>query len=187
MTRVLRLDITGVPRAWVTREDAARLYALAAVVWTIGAPFCRLHGGVSARTGEQSFCDIHPLIATEGVASEMYDRFVPRLTLCSIYARDHGLCMYCGEHVAFINATRDHVIPLSRGGENSYANVVLAHRGCNARKGCRTPEEAGTPLIAVPFVPTRVEALILGATHHVLEDQMAYLLKKAGRRMTLAA
>ena len=44
-----------------------------------------------------------------------------------------GECVYCGGTAD----TRDHVIPLSRGGTNSIDNIVPACRSCNARKGNR--------------------------------------------------
>lgn len=49
-----------------------------------------------------------------------------------------GRCFYCGE-VMGAKATFDHVIPRAYGGIDSPANVVLAHRRCNLRKGDRLP------------------------------------------------
>ena len=53
-----------------------------------------------------------------------------------------GRCFYCDEPVG-TKATFDHVIPLAYGGADETANIVLAHRRCNQRKGDRlpTPEE----------------------------------------------
>jgi 5-methylcytosine-specific restriction endonuclease McrA len=45
-----------------------------------------------------------------------------------------NLCIYCGEGKPL---TRDHKIPLSRGGTNSIDNIVPACRSCNSRKGTR--------------------------------------------------
>lgn len=61
------------------------------------------------------------------------------------------ICSYCGRKLSTRknhddrspNATTiDHVIPLSVGGANSFANVVLSCFDCNGRKGnsLRTPE-----------------------------------------------
>jgi 5-methylcytosine-specific restriction endonuclease McrA len=83
--------------------------------------------------------------------------------------------MYCGETFTLKNLSRDHVIPLSKGGEDKWTNLVTACKGCNNKKGDRTPEQAGMPLLAVPFIPSRVEYLILrGRT--ILADQMDFLL-----------
>lgn len=71
-----------------------------------------------------------------------------------VLLRDRGRCAYCGRAAA---TTMDHVLPRSRGGATSWANAVAACEPCNARKGDRTPEEAGMPLRWDPFVPTRVQ------------------------------
>lgn len=53
-----------------------------------------------------------------------------------------GDCAYCGKPAT----TRDHVLPLSRGGTDDPANVVVCCVSCNSSKANRTPEEwrAGT-------------------------------------------
>ena len=49
--------------------------------------------------------------------------------------------------------TIDHVVPRSKGGRDSWANLVLACDKCNVKKGDRTPREAGMPLIRKPIKP----------------------------------
>jgi 5-methylcytosine-specific restriction endonuclease McrA len=53
-------------------------------------------------------------------------------------------CAYCGKHKSSFNGVlhREHVIPVSRGGETSKDNIVPACGFCNSKKGARTPEEA---------------------------------------------
>lgn len=52
--------------------------------------------------------------------------------------------------------TIDHILPRSRGGENSFKNTVCACKHCNEKiKKNRTPEEAGLELIRKPFTPKR--------------------------------
>lgn len=64
-------------------------------------------------------------------------------TLAEIAARDRYRCQIpgCGKRVAMTKAvphlnapTIDHVVPLAVGGDDTRANVQLAHFGCNARK-----------------------------------------------------
>ena len=43
--------------------------------------------------------------------------------------------------------TLDHILPRSRGGDNSPVNIVTACIKCNNRKSNRTPEEARMPLL----------------------------------------
>jgi len=56
----------------------------------------------------------------------------------TIRAMQSGACAYC---LRVAPLTMDHVLPLSRGGSNTMANVVGACRGCNSSKKARTIEE----------------------------------------------
>jgi len=64
-----------------------------------------------------------------------------------IYMRDKFRCQYCGEKKAAGQLTLDHILPRSRGGDNSPVNIVTACVPCNQRKGDRTPAEARMPLL----------------------------------------
>ena len=64
-----------------------------------------------------------------------------------IYMRDKFRCQYCGEKKAASDLTLDHILPRSRGGDNSPVNIVTACVSCNNRKGNRTPAEARMPLL----------------------------------------
>jgi 5-methylcytosine-specific restriction endonuclease McrA len=64
-----------------------------------------------------------------------------------IYMRDKFRCQYCGEKRPAGELTLDHILPRSRGGDNSPVNVVTACVACNNRKGDRTPAEARMPLL----------------------------------------
>lgn len=66
-----------------------------------------------------------------------------------ILRRDKSKCGYCGEYASTI----DHVIPQSRGGPNTWGNLIAACQPCNAFKADRTPEEAGMLLLWPPKVP----------------------------------
>ncbi len=54
---------------------------------------------------------------------------------------DDGVCGICGEDVDPLDFHVDHVIPLARGGEHSYANTQAAHPACNLSKNARLPWE----------------------------------------------
>jgi 5-methylcytosine-specific restriction endonuclease McrA len=60
-----------------------------------------------------------------------FDRGVP-LTRKNVYARDEHTCQYCGSQS---NLTLDHVIPVSKGGGNTWENIVCACNKCNQTKG----------------------------------------------------
>ena len=47
-------------------------------------------------------------------------------------------CAYCGKKlIDSFDTTRDHIIPLSKGGDNTKENIVPACRSCNCKKGGR--------------------------------------------------
>ena len=72
----------------------------------------------------------------------------------NIFLRDGERCMYCGEKFKTSELTLDHVIPKSRGGSQSWSNLVSCCAKDNHRKGNRTPEEAGMKLIHKPLPQT---------------------------------
>jgi 5-methylcytosine-specific restriction endonuclease McrA len=71
----------------------------------------------------------------------------------NILQRDHHTCQYCG---ATSHLTIDHILPKSRGGRDTWENLVAACVGCNNRKGDHTPEEVGMRLAREPFRPSYV-------------------------------
>lgn len=87
-----------------------------------------------------------------------YDRIpkdVVKFNRRNIFLRDENRCQYCGKQFGTQQLSLDHVHPRSRGGANSWENIVCACRGCNVRKGGRTPQEAGMTLRRVPVRPHR--------------------------------
>ena len=68
----------------------------------------------------------------------------------NLYSRDQGICQYCGKHLPWEEATLDHVIPRSQGGNWNWDNVALACQPCNNGKGPRTPKQAGVKLLNKP-------------------------------------
>ena len=61
-----------------------------------------------------------------------YRATVP-LTRKAVFARDGGRCVYCSAPATSL----DHVVPLSLGGDHSYANTRCSHWICNIRRGNR--------------------------------------------------
>lgn len=80
-------------------------------------------------------------------------RIVVRLTRRNLMIRDQHQCQYCGRRPALRELNVDHVIPRSRGGQDSWENLVVSCRTCNLRKGRRTPVEAGMTLLSTPHHP----------------------------------
>ena len=94
------------------------------------------------------------------------------------------MCLYCGDYLYTCELTRDHVVPVSRGGADTWENVVTACRICNHRKADKLLEEIDMSLLAVPFVPNRAEGLIL-ENRDILGDQMEFLEAHASKRAQL--
>lgn len=67
-----------------------------------------------------------------------------------VMRRDNRRCGYCTAPATTI----DHVVPRSRGGQNTWRNTVAACTSCNQRKADRTPAEAGMALRVTPHAPT---------------------------------
>lgn len=183
-TRVLSLDAGGRIMDWISWQEAVGLYVRDAVSWTLGEPCLTIHGGINRASGVQSRLDLHPIVASTGHARGSAIDPTPTLTNTALFARDRGICLYCGQRFPRGELTRDHVKPLAKGGEDHWANVVTACLHCNHRKGCRTPQQARMPLLAVPYRPSWVEHLIL-SNRNILVDQMEFLVHHLPKRSTL--
>ena len=184
--RLLSLDAHGRVLDWINWQDATCLYARDAVAWTLGEPCLRVHGGTSRMTGEQSIIELHPIVASRGHARAQALSPTPTLTNTALFARDAQLCLYCGHEFSRPSLTRDHVLPLSKGGRDTWENVVTACFHCNSRKSNRTPQQANMPLLAVPYRPSWIEHLIL-SNRNILADQMAFLKAHLPKRSKLSA
>ncbi len=169
--RILRIGLCGTPRQWLRPIEAAALLVKSQVVWSLGEDAVVLRGGINAQ-GERSQLPIPAIIATRGKAGAV--GFHPTLTNSVLFARDRYICLYCGQRFPAFKLSRDHVVPRGQGGADNWENVVTACRRCNQRKGCRTPEQAAMPLLAVPYRPNVYEFAVL-ANRHIVADQMAFL------------
>jgi hypothetical protein len=89
-----------------------------------------------------------------------------RLSRRNLMLRDAFVCQYCGRRRPARELDIDHVHPRSRGGEDTWANLVTACQPCNRRKGWRTPQEANMPLLRRPDSPhwTLATQLLVGAS-----------------------
>jgi 5-methylcytosine-specific restriction endonuclease McrA len=182
---ILRLDVSGTPVRWIPWQDAVCLYSRDLVAWTAGDNEFTFFGGTCRNTGERSFVKVHSIIAIKkSRRGKHLRRDVPPLNNHELFRRDGYMCMYCGTPQRQSQLTRDHVVPFSKGGRDRWSNVVAACRTCNTRKGCRTPEQANMPLLAVPYVPNWAEFLAL-SNRRILADQMGFLRSQFKRKNRL--
>ena len=87
-----------------------------------------------------------------------YDRLpaqIVKLNRRNLFARDRNQCQYCGRTFPTSELSIDHVVPRSRGGADTWENLVCACVKCNARKGGRTPDEAHMALVRPSVRPRR--------------------------------
>ncbi len=91
------------------------------------------------------------IIRLKGYVRIPYKRVM--LTRKNVLRRDGNVCQYCGDRRRM---TLDHVLPKSRGGKDTWENLVAACVPCNNRKGDRLPDEAGMTLKRTPFRPSYV-------------------------------
>lgn len=173
--QVLRTDISGMPLEWIMYQDAVRLYHTEQVAYTCGSPLYVVHGGTNARTGCRSAMEVNSIVATHGNSRSLHRAYTPPLNNATLFKRDANLCLYCGGHFTAKDLSRDHVTPISQGGDDSWNNVVSACKRCNNHKAGHTPEQAGMQLLAIPFTPTHAEYVYLQG-RRVLADQMEFLL-----------
>ena len=84
-----------------------------------------------------------------------YSKVKIRFNKRALMERDGNCCQYCDKPLIRDSATVDHVIPKggSYGGTTTWKNCVIACRDCNAKKGNRTPKEAGMKLKTTPKYP----------------------------------
>jgi|SRR5690606_162526 len=104
-------------------------------------------------------------------------RFRRQVTNTFLFARDGYRCQYCGRHRAGLRSreflTRDHVQPLSAGGDNSWENVVTACSTCNNRKASHSLAVSGMRLLSAPVEPNHVE--LVWAVRRITDVQAKYI------------
>jgi len=60
---------------------------------------------------------------TSGFAKEFVDK------------NEGSLCLYCENELSHENATADHIVPISEGGNNCQVNLIVCCKDCNAERG----------------------------------------------------
>lgn len=104
-------------------------------------------------------------------------KFRRQVTNTFLFARDSYKCQYCGRHKTQLRGreflTRDHIVPISRGGGNTWQNVVTACSPCNNRKGSHLLEEVGMHPMHPPHEPNYVE--LVWAVRRITPTQAKYI------------
>jgi len=184
-THILGLDVSGNPRAWLTLVDAITYHAKQLVQWSCGDTVFRARGCYQ-KDGRQSIIETSSIIAVKsasGFSMDKVNRSVP-LSNRTLFGRDRNTCAYCGREFGHNKLSRDHIVPKSRGGLDTWMNCVCSCLDCNCDKDSLLLEEAGMQLLYLPYVPNFAEKLIL-ENRNVLADQMSFLLSKVPKHSRL--
>ena len=84
-----------------------------------------------------------------------------------LFKRDGYQCTYCGSKK---NLTIDHILPKSKGGRNTWQNLITCCSGCNRIKGDKTPEEAKMTMIFSPYEPSIFSEVINPSVENLWKD-----------------
>jgi 5-methylcytosine-specific restriction endonuclease McrA len=85
----------------------------------------------------------------------------PKLCAVNIRKRDENRCQYTNRVLRPGEGNLDHIIPRSRGGQDTWENLVYSAKEINQRKANQLPEEAGLKLIRKPRAPGQIPVMML--------------------------
>lgn len=116
------------------------------------------------KEGEECITSVnYDIKIPEVIVLHKYDKVFrknAKLTKRNIYIRDGNRCQYTGKKLNQRDLDIDHITPRSKGGKNSWGNLVVCSKEINRKKADRTPEQAGLKLIKQPSKPDSGRLLI---------------------------
>lgn len=89
----------------------------------------------------------------------------------NIYKRDNYTCVYTGKKLTKEQLSVDHVVPRSKGGKDTWENLVTCDRLLNSKKSNKYLSEAGLKLRYRPYKPNN------GLTFDIYKDEWSSFLK----------
>ena len=126
------------------------------------------------RPGDRALGTVRgPIRAPTVIVCARYDKVPlrrPSFSARAVRQRDGNRCQYTGRLLGPGEGSLDHVLPLSRGGANTFENVVWSDRRVNHCKANRTPAEAGLRLLAPPLAPRAVPSTLSIRNLHGVAD-----------------
>jgi hypothetical protein len=132
---ILTLDQYGSPHRWVSWQHACVYVARDLVAWDAGEAFFTFVGGISRSTGQRSTLTTSSIIAIRGRALTGKSLLAtPPLSNRELFSRDRHICAYCAKELPGQRLTRDHILPVSRGGRDTWMNVVTACQLCPPKR-----------------------------------------------------
>ena len=156
--------------------DGARAEALRPVTWDEWITLPIRHGDNAVRTVRGAI-RVPTVIVAVNFARVPKKR--PKLCASAIRERDANRCQYTGRRLRPEEGSLDHVVPRSRGGADTWENLVWSSREVNTRKGNRLPHEAGLRLLKAPRAPKELPVSALLRNAHGVAEWKLFLNDKA--------
>ena len=128
------------------------------------------HSGASYRT-ERAVYELPHVIRLRTYVHVPRRAASSRISRRAVFARDRHRCQYCGSER---HLTVDHVVPRSKGGPDTWDNLVTSCAPCNRKKGDRPPDVAGLSLMSKPRQPEPATFVFL-YVDHIHESWRPYL------------
>ena len=88
-----------------------------------------------------------------GMPIKNYDRIPSKY---DIYVRDNGMCQYTNKKINKRDGTVDHIIPKSKGGKNTWENMVFCSKHINLKKSNKNLKDLDLKLIKKPRKPKSI-------------------------------
>ena len=179
----LALDSSGHPSRWLTWQEAVIQDVLGKVAYGFGDHEFTFRGGTNRSTGRESRITLKSIVVLHGHSMGSKSRTSIPLTNSALFRRDRYVCAYCGK-VSMKGLTRDHIVPLSQGGKDTWLNCCACCASCNVKKGAQALDELGWELIYLPYAPSHQEGLIM-ENRRILYDQMELLTESLPKHSRL--
>ena len=88
---VLALDVSGVPRQWISKDDAITYHAKNAIAWAMGEVIAKYRGGIQ-NDGKMSYLETTSIIAIKGHGFNPHKHSTVALSNKTLFGRDRYVC-----------------------------------------------------------------------------------------------
>jgi len=156
----------------IERGEGARAEALRPVSWAewIALPIREQDEAVHTVRGQ---IRVPTVIVAVNYAKVPKKR--PKLCARAIRERDGNRCQYTGRLLRPDEGSLDHVVPRSRGGVDTWENLVWSAKEVNQKKADRLPHEAGLKLLSKPRAPKELPVSALIRNTAAVDDWKLFL------------
>jgi 5-methylcytosine-specific restriction endonuclease McrA len=152
--------------------DDSRAQALRPVQWVEWTTLPVREGDHAVRTARGAI-RVPTVIVAVNFAKVPKKR--PKLSAKNIRERDGNRCQYTGRLLRPDEGNLDHVVPRSRGGRDTWENLVWSAKEVNQRKADRLPHEAGLKLLSIPHAPKELPVTATLRNAHGLAEWKLFL------------